>query len=72
MQVTEAFVKAVEMGAGDIRLAVNDCISELAKEDPPGGGNLIRRVLEEKRQAADLLLGWATRAREELKLPHRA
>lgn len=69
MEITEAFVKAVEMGAVDIRSTVEGCEKELAEKYPDGSSPYILRLLEEKRQTSDLLLGWAARARKELNLP---
>ena len=70
MEVTEALILAVEMGAGDIESTVTDCIAELAaKQEAPAP--YLLRLLEEKRQAADVLLGWAARARKVLGLPQR-
>ena len=67
METTKAFIIAVEMGAQDIRSAVRDCEKEVAEKHPGGNaGPIISRALEEKRQTADLLEGWAIRARKEL------
>jgi len=67
MEITKAFIQAVEMGAQDITNSVRDCESEVEKRHPGGAASpIIARLLEEKRQTADLLAGWAVRARKEL------
>lgn len=72
MEVTKALILAVEMGAEDIRTVVADCEKELKEKYPSGNaGIVIPRALEEKRQTADLLMGWADRARKELGIEPR-
>ena len=71
MEVTEALVHAIEMGASDIRATADGCVAELLEKYPNGTSPHLRRLIEEKLQSADLLLGWTARARKELNLPKR-
>lgn len=66
METTEALILAIEMGASDIRTVANDIMATAQEKYPNMLDGHLPRMIEEKLQAADMLLGWAVRARKEL------
>lgn len=63
--VTKAFVLAIERSAEIIEDHVRDRAAGILNENPsPSVLTICNRVLEEDRQTADLIRGWAVRQRQ--------
>ena len=68
MELTKEFIIAVEGGASAIREKAQEASNLPEAKSSGKTGELIRKRAEECHQTADMLDGWAIRARTELKM----
>lgn len=65
MELTTDFVVAVERGADALIDQANNLEPTIKAKADNLVGRIVRRKIEESRQTADMLRGWAVRARKE-------